>query len=91
MVKFTKSAEETNLIEKIVDRAIAMGETHGQKYDRCSLQMDLSATNSQCPLRLAELLEASEANFAHDIFGISHNLNRITGKLANCFLPRFAK
>jgi len=32
----------------------------------------------------------NEADFAHDVFGIMNNLDRDTGKLQNCCLPRYS-
>ena len=52
--------------------------------------MDISATHLHCPLDLDQLLKFDDFNFAHDITGISFNLDRVTGKLENCFLPRCA-
>jgi hypothetical protein len=60
-------------------------------YDNCSLEMDICATHLSCPLKLEELLEADLFNFGHDILGIVNNINRQTGKLENCFFPRFAR
>lgn len=42
-----------------------------------------------CPLRLQELLDAEANDFAHDILGIRRHLDRETGKLQDCFLPRY--
>jgi len=53
--------------------------------------MDLTATHlNGCPLKLAALAEADEFNLAHDVGGIYQHINRRTGKLERCFLPRFA-
>lgn len=52
--------------------------------------MDIEAANAAVGLRLDDLLHADHFNFAHDVLGIARNLNRDTGKLENCFLPRFA-
>lgn len=59
--------------------------------DGLSLHMDVAATHSNCPLKLKELLSANNFNFAHDVYGIQRHINRETGKLENCFLPRFAQ
>lgn len=58
--------------------------------DAKDLNMDIMATHiSGCPLRLQELLDADDGNFLHDISGIHHHLDRETGKLLDCFLPRY--
>jgi hypothetical protein len=56
-----------------------------------NLDMDIAATHISNPLRLKEMLNSDNFNFWHDINGIVANLNRKTGKLENCFLPRFSK
>lgn len=54
--------------------------------------MDITATHANgCPLKLAELLAADDFNFSHDVAGIYRHLDRTTGKLLDCFLPRFAQ
>ena len=59
---------------------------------RLSTRMDLSAVHANgCPLDLERLKEADDVNFLHDVVGIDQHLNRDTGQLGNCFLPRFAK
>lgn len=56
-----------------------------------TLMMDLEACHSNdCKLKLQELLETDDFNFMHDINGIQHHIDRETGKLVNCFLPRYA-
>jgi len=63
-----------------------------EKYRPLEAQMDVTACHvNGCPLKLQELLEADDFNFSHDIFGIRRHLNRETGQLENCFLPRFAR
>lgn len=53
--------------------------------------MDLTAChNNGCPLDLKGLLESKDMDLFHDICGINGNLNRETGELENCFLPRYA-
>lgn len=43
------------------------------------------------PLRLEALLAADDFNFAHDVFGIRRHLDRDTGELTQCFVPRFSR
>ncbi len=83
--KITK--QDTEIIRKIVKRAGKVCNIIGL----LSLEMDLTATHLGCPLKLSELLKAPKFDFAHDIGGIEMHLNRTTGKLENCFLPRYAK
>jgi hypothetical protein len=85
--KFTTwTAAEREIVNAIVERAI-----DANIYDDAiDAHMDLSATHVHCPLRLAELRDADQFNFAHDMYGIQGHLDRSTGKLTRCLLPRFA-
>lgn len=54
--------------------------------------MDLSVVhNHDCGLDLAQFSAADDFNLLHDVVGIHNHLNRKTGKLEDCFVPRFAK
>jgi hypothetical protein len=54
--------------------------------------MDLEAVNSNgCPLDFQSLLDFPNFDFGHDIYGIGKHIDRTTGKLQDCFLPRCAK
>jgi hypothetical protein len=80
------TAGERDLITQIVNRAATLY----PKLDKLSAAMDIEATHvSGNPLRLADLLAADNFNFSHDVAGIINNIDRNTGKLANCFEPRF--
>ncbi|MCR4362126.1 hypothetical protein JDW21_18895 [Bacillus subtilis] len=74
IVEIAKRAEEKNLL----------------MFDRMSLIMDLECVNEEFNLRLEDLLNADDFNFAHDIIGIQNNLNREERKMENLFVPRFA-
>lgn len=80
--------DEKMLIFKIAERADKNGLLMS---DRLSLIMDIEHTHDEVTLKLEELLNADEMNFTHDIVGIQNNMNRKTGKLENCFLPRYSK
>ena len=89
-VNFLTSPDESRTIGKIVDRAKSL--LPELKVDWVSLHMDLSACHANgCPLRLNDLLAADDFNFSHDVFGINRHIDRKTGKLNDCFLPRFAE
>lgn len=79
--------ENFELIGKIADRAKEMNLF---MFDRFSFIMDMESATEQFNLRLNELLNADNFNFAHDVVGIQNNINRKTGKVENCFLPRFS-
>lgn len=77
---------------KIADRASA---AFVQRVGgRMSFIMDLLAADGQNgnpPIDLDALAAADYFNFAHDAYGISGHMDRSTGKLTDCFLPRFAR
>jgi|SRR5580700_1257281 hypothetical protein len=86
---FHTTREETILIGKIIDRAERLSQ---QPIDRMTAHMDLSACIANgCPLKLAELLDADDFDFAHDFWGIARHIDRKTGLLGDFFLPRYAK
>lgn len=82
-----KEAQDFLIILDIVERANKKGYL---MFDGLSLSMDLEFTHNLFNLRLQELLQADDFNFAHDIIGIQNNLNRQTRQMENCFVPRYA-
>lgn len=60
-------------------------------FDRMSLIMDIEVVHAEIGLKLNELLNADDLNFAHDIVGIQQNVDRVNKKLTNLFLPRYAR
>jgi len=53
--------------------------------------MDVTACHANGnKLDLAGLLAADDFNFSHDVFGIYRHIDRDTGKLGNCFRPRYS-
>lgn len=89
MITFNVTKEDARLIMDIVNRVRDLAIAPGIDY--LGLEMDVTACHANgCPLKLAELLGAKEFDFLHDIGGIHRHINRETGKLENCFLPRFA-
>lgn len=91
--QFTASVEETKLIVKIAKRAVKMARAIGSKtYSQMTAVMDVEACHCNgCPLKLDALLKADDFNFSHDVFGIAAHIDRTTGELQDCFVPRFAK
>lgn len=90
-ISFKVSHEENDLIEKIADRAHALAEGAGVRYPVMDAMMDVTAVHANgMPLDLAGLLAADNENFVHDVFGILRHIDRMTGKLGNCFVPRYA-
>lgn len=83
----------------IAKRALALAQEvegtmslqRASEFQRTTM-MDIIATHANgCPLRLEELLTAERFDFSHDVFGIRRHIDRQTGKLQDCFLPRYAQ
>lgn len=88
MINFNASPEEFAKIIDISERATRAG----WQGNHMSTLMDLSACHlNGCPLDLDRMLEADDFNLMHDVAGIARHIDRNTGKLTRCFLPRFAK
>lgn len=91
MIKWATNREDMKVESQIAQRAVTMARELGIEYDQMAAIMDVDAChNNGNPLKLQELLDADDFNFAHDVFGIRTNINRTTGKLENCFLPRYS-
>jgi len=88
---FKVTTDEAGTIQKIARRAVSLATAHGIDADQMATVMDVTACHaSGCPLQLGALLEADDFDFAHDVFGIARHLDRSTGKLTDCFVPRYA-
>ena len=84
--------DEANLIVAIANRAVRLAKESGIELDPQHVAMNITACHANgCPLRLQDLLEANDFNFSHDIVGIDNHIDRTTGQLTGCFLPRYAK
>lgn len=79
--------EELKLIHSIGKRAVE----GNPSFNLMDLEMDILAVHyNGCKLKLKELLKATQFNFFHDVNGISLHIDRKTGNLLNCFLPRYS-
>lgn len=88
-LKTTKKDSMT--IGIIASRALHMAKTFGIDYDLIDIQMDITACHlNGNSLKLDQLAGADDGNFGHDVFGIRRHLDRKTGKLGGCFLPRYS-
>jgi hypothetical protein len=90
-VSFKVSDEVAAAISRAADRyePIYKKATGARRIDRLSLVMDLTATHANgCPIDWDRLNTADDFTFTHDVSGIQRHINRKTGKLENCFLPR---
>lgn len=91
-MSFKVSKADRLLVTDAVERMAKIEAEHGHRLDRLSMAMDLEATHANgCPLNFAKLLAFDDFSFLHDVYGINKHLNRETGELVHCFLPRCAK
>lgn len=93
MVSFNVGKEESKTISLIVRRAIAEATLAKlPRIDPLQLEMDITATHCNGnPLRLEDMLTAPVMDLMHDIVGIRRHLDRKTGKLGDCFSPRYSR
>ena len=91
-INWDASRTEYDLIFQIADRAMNEIFSNSEvKEKKQNCVMDLTACHlNGCPLNLLALLSAKELDFAHDIIGIRNHINRQTGKIEHCFVPRHA-
>jgi hypothetical protein len=91
-ISFAVTPVEADLIVKIADRALRMAKEVGTDLGTpLDLEMDLTATHCNGrELRLSDLLAAPEFDFVHDVWGIVNHLDRTTGALTRCFVPRYS-
>lgn len=87
-VSFKVSQQDRECIFRIAKKAADCGLIK-DKQDRLYLEMDLAALKAQgCPIDFEVLLGFGIQDFTHDICGITRHINRATGQLCDCFLPR---
>jgi len=91
-IRFDVGQADALIITAIARRAMVLAARDGSGYALQDAQMDITACHCNgCPLKLGDLLQADDFNFAHDVFGIRRNLDRDSGQLGDCFLPRFSQ
>lgn len=83
--------EEESPVRDIVDRAVKMYASLQHEVTPLEVRMDLTAVHAHVPLDFAKLAGFSAADFGHDVLGIGRHLDRSTGRLTQCFLPRCAR
>lgn len=89
-INWNVSKSDGVLIINIVDRATKFAAKYNQPVPP-QLAMDLIACHlNGNPLDLSSLLSAPYFDFVHDVWGIHRHINRATGELENCFVPRFS-
>jgi hypothetical protein len=93
ILNWKTTKEEYDLIYGIAQRASELARRVGQEMSVRDVMMDVTAAHlNGNPLRLRELLiDADDANFTHDVWGIAHHIDRETGQLTDggIFNPRY--
>lgn len=91
-IYFHLPCTDKETVKRIAIRAAKLYKKYGACVDQQDIEMDLAAChNHGCQLDFERMEGADEFNLMHDVCGINSNLNRETGSLSNCFVPRFAK
>jgi len=91
-VNFRVTTDEFKTIAAIADRAAKLAAEFNCSYPLMEAEMDVTAAHANgCPLDLERLLAFDDENFSHDVFGIRRHIDRNTGALRDCFLPRCAR
>lgn len=96
-MNWNATSREYELANQIAERALDLARiaenlnAHDAAEFKRSMLMDIIATHiNGCQLHLDDLLRAPRLDFSHDVFGIRAHINRQTGKLEDCFVPRYA-
>lgn len=95
LVNFDTTIEEDEIIASIVARGVALAVDKKNDFklvgDIYTVIMDVQATHCNgMKLNLKALLEAGEEEFIEDLKGIQKHICRMTGKLTETFVPKFA-
>jgi hypothetical protein len=91
-VNFECGRDALLAIHRIAQRAAKLAKSHGIAMDVMELEMDLAAAHCNgSPLDFDKLWNFDNANFGHDVFGIRRFIDRETGELGGCFVPRCAE
>lgn len=78
---------QVQAVSQAVDRAMILH----PEANKGTLHMDLCAAVIADPsINLDTLLKFDDENLFHDVFGIHRHINRATGELMDCFVPRCA-
>lgn len=82
--------DELKTLVEIGNRASEIAKGQGHDIAPMTFMMDVENAHKDIPMDLEALLKADKFNFTHDVFGIGNHMNRETGHLEGCFVPRFA-
>ena len=84
--------EDYEAMSRVADRWNSLREKAGvDAVSKIHLVMDLDVAHTNCPIDFEKLESFGDGDFSHDIGGIYSYVNRETGELDNCFVPRSAR
>jgi hypothetical protein len=90
MISFTMTKADAVLLAAVVAR-VNLKDRMTPSAQR-DFMMDVQATHANgCPLDFTKWLSFDDFSFWHDVRGIQRHIDRQSGELRNCFLPRCAK
>ncbi len=91
MIKLNAKRRDAALIKAAALRAAQLVTDYGGIYSLLDAEMDITAVHlNGCALDLSRFIAFDDTNFGHDALGIRAHIDRDTGKLKSCFLPRCA-
>jgi hypothetical protein len=88
---FAITPADAETLDVIVRRILYSQRLAHEAREPLAWYMDLTAAHNACPLDLDRLATAPELDFWHDVYGIARHIDRETGQLGDCFLPRYAR
>lgn len=89
-VSFKVTKRESQLIRKIMRRFRMVMEDSGEIFPWIEYEMSLTACHANgTPIKLVELSLASDFDVMHDVCGIHRHIDKATGEIRDCFVPRF--
>ncbi len=78
-----------DLVAQIADRVERKRNQDDHEFDRMRLMIDIiSAVEADPKINLKTLLSFPDGSFFHDVAGIQKHIDRETGKMTDCFVPR---
>lgn len=78
----------SKLADRMIDLALEVGVPLPPEC-RLSLHMDISTAHLSRPLKLQQLLMASNEDLSHDVLAIARNIDRQAGRLPDWLHLRF--
>lgn len=94
VLNWNTTRQEHEAIMRLIERIVRLARAHGIDYIQRDAMMDITACHANgCPLELEKMAATQEddADVLHDLLGIRRHIDRNTGALRDCFVPRYAQ